>query len=58
MLDLTSKRKGSEKNQKPVWGTGICIWTECPQITYQEKMEKKQKDTMRLGGADEARTEV
>lgn len=49
MINQTSKRKGSEKNQKFVWGTGINGWAEHPQITHWGKEGKQWKET-RLGG--------
>lgn len=53
-LDL--KKKRSREKLKPVWGTGIHSWAECLQITRWEKEEKKQKESVRLGGASEPKT--
>lgn len=50
MLDQISKRKGSDRNQKFVCGTGINSGTECAQITPREEKEK-QKERTRLGDA-------
>lgn len=50
MVDQTSEKKGSDRNQKAIWGTEIKSWAERPQIIHSEKDEKEQKEAMRLGG--------
>lgn len=50
MVNQTSKRKGLEKNEKSVWGTGINGWADHTPVVHWGKEGKKQRETMRLGG--------